>query len=159
MSLREEIESAFASRNIPDEVIESEALLHAGSDVEDTLWFAGRDWHEIIWDDWERYNVAVHFLSRDAFLYFLPSILVRSSERPEEWLWPADTLIESLDRTSYVDSWDQHFIDRFLGLSSEEYDVLRKWLLHLSQFSTYHRHGTCGLGDNLGRAFDTVTLL
>ncbi len=159
MTLREEIERAFARRQMPSEIVGPEALLHVDSDVGDALWFAGRDWHDVTWNDWEQHSSAIYFFSHDAFAYYLPSLLALSSERSDQWLWPADSLIQSLDRSPCTEGWDDHFCEQFLGLFSEEYDVLKRWLLQLSVFSTYHRHGAFGSGDNLGRAFDTVDLL
>jgi hypothetical protein len=68
-------------------------------------------------------------------------------------------VIYDLDQSPSVDGWNAHFTKRFLGFCSEEYEAMKEWILCLSEFDTYHLTGTSGLGDNLGRAFDTVDLL
>jgi hypothetical protein len=60
-----------------------------------------------------------------------------------------------------VDAWDEHFANHFLGLSSEELEVVKEWLLYLCEYPTYRMLGPAasGPGDHFGRVFDTVGLL
>jgi hypothetical protein len=159
MTLLEEIEQAFAKRQLPAEAVDPEVLVHIDSDVEDALWFTGRDWHDVTREDWEQRNSAIYFMSSDAFTYYLPSVLVLSVQHADQWLWPADSIIQCLDRSPSIESWDDFIVKRFLGLRPEEYEVLKKWILQLSEFATYRRYGTSGPGDSYGRAFDTIDLL
>lgn len=159
MNLPEKIARIFAWREMPTEVVEPEEYIQFDSDVEEALWFAGRDWHEITWRDWQEHTVAITFFSRDAFAYYLPSVLLLSVERPREQLDSADSLINMLDWSPGVECWNDRFRERFIGLRSEEYDVIKEWLLYMSDLGIYHRYGTAGAGDNLGRAFDTVNLV
>jgi hypothetical protein len=158
MSLSEEIERAFAWREKPFEVVEPEDCVQFDSDVEEALWFAGRDWHDIVWRDWQEHPVALGFFSRDALAYYLPSVLLLSLQRPHEELVSASSLIGMLDWSPSAECWTDHFRKRFLGLRSEEYDVIKEWLLYISDFENYRIYGTSGPGDIFGRAFDTVNL-
>jgi hypothetical protein len=47
VNLTEKIEEAFAARPKPAQVILADEVLQLDSDVEETLWFGGRDWHEL----------------------------------------------------------------------------------------------------------------
>ena len=160
-NLSARIERAFAHRGVPDEVVDAKAYLQMDSDVEEALWFAGRDWHSITWDDWQKHPVAITFLGNQAFRYYLPSVLILSLQRAEEWLNAAESLIWELDRSPSTEGWDDYFADRFLGLTSTELDVLKEWLLQLCEYATYKgvRLSASGPGDVFGRAFETVNLL
>jgi hypothetical protein len=162
MELIEKIENAFAHRRIPTEVVEMEDRLQIDSDVEEALWFAGRNWREITRDDWEKHNCAVFFLSNEAFAYYLPSLLsltVRDPEHPPDLV--VDSLIHLLDRTPDVSQWDLAFASRFLRFSKEEYAVLKEWLVFASEIPSLNGYGISGSGpgDRFGRAFDNVNLL
>jgi hypothetical protein len=73
----------------------------------------------------------------------------------------ADSLIGQLDRSPDEDVWPDDFASRFLTLNPIELDVLKEWLLQLSEYLPYKRSGIAasGPGDTFGRAYDTVDLL
>jgi hypothetical protein len=91
MDLPEKIERAFAWREKPAEVVDPEKHIQFDSDVEEALWFAGRDRHDIDWRDWQEHPEALGFFSRDALAYYLPSALLLSLRRPQEELVPASS--------------------------------------------------------------------
>jgi hypothetical protein len=159
MNLVPEIEKVFAWRTIPNEVVSPQAFLQRDSDIEDTLWFVGRNWHAISWNDWQEHDVAMTYFTGEAFAYYLPSVLALSAGRPEKCLSAAERLISHLDLPPDVEYWNPLFQRHFLNLSSEECEVVKQWLLIISDSLTYHLHGTSGQEDNLGRAFDTMNLL
>jgi hypothetical protein len=159
MNLLAEIAEVFAWRPIPSEVIEFQIPLQLDSDIKDTLWFAGRDWHDISWDDWQGHDVGMTYFTGEAFGYYLPSVLVLSVGRPEQCLSAAERLISHLDLPPDVEYWNPLFQRHLFNLSIEEIEVVKRWLVIISDSPTYHLHGTSGQGDNLGRAFDTLNLL
>ena len=67
MSLIKKIEAAFAHRQMPAEVVNMEGRYQIDSDVDDALWFQGRDWRSLTRDDWEKRHWGVIFLSPHAF--------------------------------------------------------------------------------------------
>jgi len=160
-TLQKRIEQAFAGRQKPADVIEPENLVQFDSDVEEALWFAGHDWHDVEWNDWKEHSCAIHFLSPEAFGYYLPSLLLVTAQDPTEWLYAVDSLIWELDLSPSVDAWPDHFARRFLALRSEELSILKEWLLLICEYPTYEGYGfsASGPGDKFGRAFDTVDLL
>lgn len=162
MELIEKIEAAFAHRQVPTKVVEMEGRFQIDSDVEDALWFAGRDWRSITRDDWERHHCAVIFLSDEAFAYYLPSLLTLTVRNPEHIPGLAvDSLIDLLDRTPDISQWDLAFTSRFLRFSREEYTVLKEWLVFASEIPSLQGYGIAGSGpgDRFGRAFENVDLL
>jgi hypothetical protein len=161
MSLAEKIERAFAARRKPAQVRPADEVRQLDFDVEDVLWFSGRDWREITWRDWQRHSSAIFFFDSDAFAYYLPSILLVSAQSPSESLTAADSLINELDRSPNADGWGGGFAGRFLELRSEELGVLKEWLLQVCEYVPYKRWGVAasGPGDAFGRAYDTVDLL
>ncbi|MBV8113365.1 MAG: hypothetical protein JO300_01390 [Silvibacterium sp.] len=161
MDLIPKIKQAFGWRPMPVEVVEGTSLLQLDSDVEEALWFAGRNWRDITWQDWQQRRVALTFMSPDAFTYYLPSVLILSLKNPEETLAPAQSSIWNLDRTPSIQALDRYLIDRFRELRTEEYEVLKEWLLQLSDYVPYRGFGIAasGPGDVFGRAFDTLNLL
>jgi hypothetical protein len=162
MNLIAKIEGAFAHRRIPIEVVKMEGRFQIDSDVEDALWFEGRDWRSITHDDWERHHRAVIFLSDEAFAYYLPSLLILAIRDPIHLPGLAiDSFIYLLDRTPDVSQWDLDFTNRFLHFSQEEYAVLKEWLVFASEIFSLQGYGISGSGpgDRFGRAFDNVDLL
>jgi hypothetical protein len=151
MNLDQQIDQAFGHRAKPKVVLTPNYPV--ASDAEDALWFSGRDWREITWEDWERHRDALYAFTPEAFGYYLPSILSLSSQRPDKWFWPADALLQVLDRSPIVEYWDAFLTTRLLGLQSAEYEALKGWLLSLSG------QKDSGSEDALGRAFETVDLL
>jgi hypothetical protein len=161
MTLEERIEQAFEHRRRPAEVVDIAEYRQFDSDVEEALWFVGRDWREITWEDWQRHTAAITYFSRDSFAYYLPSVLILSAQNPTEVLDPAQSLIWDLDRSPIVGGWNENFERRFLGLRSEEYDLIKEWLVLLCEYKPYKSYGSAasGPGDTFGRAYDTVDLL
>lgn len=161
MDLPQKIETAYAWREKPAEVVDSENCLQLDADVEEALWFAGRDWHKLTWQDWHEHSCAIYFFDSEAFAYYLPSLLLLVVQNPGESLYAADSLINELDRSPNVDGWTEGFARRFLGLNSAELTVLKEWLLQVCEYAPYKRWGAAasGPGDTFGRAYDTVDLL
>jgi hypothetical protein len=161
MPLRERIEKAFAHRPRPVEVVKVTSPYEIDSDVKQALWFRDHDWHDITWQDWQQRRVAILFLSNEAFAYFLPSVLLLSLQNPNEALGAAESLIWELDRSPSKEGWSNGFESRFLQLRSEEFDVLKQWLLELCEFPPYKGWdlASSGPGEIFGRAFDTLDLL
>ncbi len=159
-SLQEKIEEAFAGRAMPHEVIDP-SVFQFDSDVEEALWFAGRDWRELRWRDWLEHSAALLFFSREAFAYYLPSLLLLSAQSPTEWSYAVDSLIGELDRSPSVEGWNEYFTRRFLGLRREELEAMKEWLLCLCGSDLYRGHGyaACGPGERFARAFETVDLI
>ena len=163
-TLQEKIEEAFAGRAMPAEVIDP-SVFQFDSDVEEALWFAGRDWRELRWKDWLEHSAALLFFSREAFAYYLPSLLLLSaqslSQNHADWSYAVDSLISELDRSPSVEGWNEHFTRRFLGLRREELDALKEWLLYMCESPYYRGYGyaACGPGERFARAFDTVDLI
>jgi hypothetical protein len=161
MLLSEKIEGAFAHRGMPDAVVDMTSLFQIDSDVEEALWFTGRDWHRLTWHDWQDHSCAIYFFDPAAFAYYLPSLLLLSARDPSQSLNAADSLLEELDRSPDPEGWTDGFVSRFLGLNTEELDVLKEWLLQVCEYAPYRGWGIAasGPGDTFGRAFDTVNLV
>ncbi len=161
MNLAEKIERAFGLRPKPARVILVDEILQFDSDVEEALWFSGRNWHDLTWQDWEEHRSAIFFFAPDAFAYYLPSVLILSVQNPALSLDAADSLVGELDRSPSVEGWHESFTNRFFALQLEELDVLKEWLLQVCEYVPYQRWGLAasGPGDTFGRAFDTIELL
>ena len=161
VNLSEKIERTFAARPKPPQVRLADEVVQLDSDVEEALWFSGRDWHELTWQDWQRHSRAIFFFDPEAFAYYLASVLLLSAENPTESLTAADSLISQLDRSPDVEGWTEGFAGHFLGLNPAELDVLKEWLLQVCEYPPYKGWGIAasGPGDTFGRAYDTVDLL
>lgn len=161
MTLDERIERVFAHRMMPGAVVDMTNRYQIDSDVEEALWFAGRDWRSITWDDWREHSSAIYFFDSEAFGYYLPSLLLLSAQRPDEELMAADSLISQLDCSPDPEGWPEGLATRFLKLNWAELQVLKEWLLQVCEYAAYRTYGTAasGAGETFGRAFDTVDLL
>jgi|SRR5215470_5922983 len=160
MTLNDKVERIFSSRPKPTQVID-DGVLKLDSDVEEALWFFGRDWRELTWQDWQAHSAAIYFFCPEAFAYYLPSVLRLSAQNPSEELMAADSLISQLDCSPEPEGWPEGIASRFLGLNAAELDVLKEWLLQVCEYVPYRRWGIAGSGpgDTFGRAFDTLDLL
>ena len=161
MNLTEKIERVFSSRPKPTEVRLADEVLQLDFEVEEALWFSGRDWRELTWQDWQEHGSAIYFFDPEAFVYYLPSLLLLSAENPSEVLDAAASLINELDQSPDPEGWTDGLIRRFMGLNSSELDVLKEWLLQVCEYAPYRGWGIAatGPGDTFGRAFDTMDLL
>ena len=161
MTLSERIERAFEHREMPDSVVDMTNRFQIDSDVEEALWFKGRNWHSITWDDWQKHSDAIFFFDPEAFAYYLPSLLLLSSQNPDEALMAADSLINELDQSPDPEGWTDGLVRRFLGLDPAELDVMKDWLLQVCEYVPYKGWGIAasGPGDTFGRAFDTLNLV
>jgi hypothetical protein len=86
MKLTEKIERVFSSRPKPQV---RDEILQLDFEVEEALWFSGRDWHELTWQDWQKHSSAIVFFDSEAFAHYLPSVLLLSAPKPSEWLQAA----------------------------------------------------------------------
>ena len=164
MGLDEVIEKAFADREMPAEVTNLDCSTPIYVGLEDALWFSGRNWREITWNDWKGRSEALCYFNRDAITYWLPSVLLLSLQRPGERLISASTFIKilgSLDWSPSPDHWTDYFRARFVGLRTEECEAIKEWLLFMSNLETYRNNINIkpGPGDIFERAIETVDLL
>jgi len=148
---------------MPVKVTDSDCTVPGDSDVEDTLWFSGKNWRDIMWDDWKKHGIALCFFTQDALAYWLPSVLHLSQQRPSEYLSAAGDLIRTFGSTCWAPSpnhWRDHFRARFVGLRTEEYEAIKEWLLFMSNLETYRKYLNFrpGPGDIFERALETVCL-
>lgn len=151
MTLREQIAEAFAHRRKPAQLVE--ARIPVTPEQRDALWFAGRHWRDIEWKDWSSHSDAFYSFVPEAFLFYLPSILIGAHDAPGKQLQPVDALIGVLDRSPEVYHWDAFITNRLLGLESSEYEALKAWILSRSGVLGSHDE------DSLTRAYETVELL
>ena len=163
MGLAEVIEKAFAGREMPAKVTDSDCSDPIDSDVADVLWFSGRNWREITWNDWKKHDTALSFFTQDALAYLLPSVLLLSLQRPGEYLPAAGYLIRTFGSRYWAPSpeyWKDYFRIRFVGLRTEEYEAVKEWLLFVKNLETYRKYRNIkpGAGDIFERALETVSL-
>lgn len=150
MSALDKIERAFSRRSMPTNFVQVKEPITP--EQKDALRLAGRDWHDLTWDDWSRNPDAIYAFTPEAFTYYLPSVLSVTAINRDRWLSVADALLQMLDRSPEVYQWDLFMTKRLLGLQPEEYEVIKEWLLSLS--------GCCFVSeDALVRSFETVDLL
>lgn len=150
MILKDRVVSAFNRRVMPPRM-----ELHTPSTTEelDLLWFNGQNWRNITFEDWRKHPDAFYFFTPEAFAYYLQSIICISLKHFQEWFYPVDILLSILDRSPQVEYWDDFMLSRVGALYPEEYEVLKLWILWLSENSQIYPN------IDLGRVFDTVDLL
>ena len=125
MALRAEIDRAFAHRSRPSSLVEKRSPVTP--EQEDALWFADRNWQDIRWQDWQEHPDAFYAFVPQAFVYYLPSILLGSMDAPSGQLQAGEALLGILDRSPEDFNWDSFITNRLLGLTLAEYDVLKLW--------------------------------
>ena len=151
MTLLEQIEHVFADRLMPSHLVEEREP--ATPEQRDALFFSGRDWREITWQDWEKHPDAFFAFVPEAFIYYLPSIIRVAVKNPGQWLGAVDALLRVLDRSPNSYHWDNFIEKRFVGLRTEEYEVIKDWILSLSGTNVFADE------DTLSRCYETTELL
>jgi hypothetical protein len=129
------IKAVFSNHQKPETVIFPGQELRG--DYEDALWFQGRDWESIEWDDWQYYPDSLTFFHSEGFRYYLPSVLILSLERANEWLKVADSLMMSLIELPNDTPWKDNVYKRFQVLSISELELLRDWCMLMTNAKGY----------------------
>ena len=146
------IELAFKNRTKPKLfLLDNQIAEHEYQDIKDLI---NKHWSEIdcLW--LEKHFEFINWLTPEAFCYYLPGILSASIKQREPELIVNHSIIQLLDRTLDINSWDEFFEKRFSMLNIEENKVVQEWLLWLSSFNEI------SISDSsLSRAFDTLDLL
>ena len=119
-------------------------MIQFDSDVEDAHWSSCRDWREITVADWRSHMDAFTFMSDEAARYYLPSLLILSAQNSEEWNPSLDSLINQLDCTPELGIQDIPVRCRYLGLPDEVYEVIKEWLVFMSEQAPDLAYGTSG---------------
>jgi hypothetical protein len=156
------IERAFGRRSVPAQVIEMEGRVQIDSDIDDALWFQGRDWRDLTVDDWRRRHWGFGYMSPEGFAYYLASVLTLTLKNSKEY---PDLAVQSflwqLDRSPGVENLDPHVSHRYLEFTKEEFETLKEWMLWACDNvpNVFYGVASGGPGDGFGRAFDTLLLL
>ena len=146
MTFEETVVRAFECRQIPRELIERSGGSWPASDEEDAEWFRLKNWRDITWQDWMMHSSAVFVFTNDALAYYLPSLLILSSQNTDDWLIAADSFIRVLASVIADDGLNKTNKSNCIGFRREEREVIKEWLLLLKGTESY---------DN---AFDAVRL-
>lgn len=151
MTIRAQVEEAFKHRTVPKKVVELRSPITP--EQSDANWFAGKEWQELTRHDWETHADGFFAFLPEAFVYYLPSILVVSAENPKQPMLVAESLFRILDRSPEPYHWDAFIQPRLVGLEHREYEVLKNWIMVFSNTGTY------GSEDTVVRAYETIDLL
>lgn len=151
MNLRREIDDAFAGRAQPSNLVEPRSLITP--EQRDALAFAGRHWREIGWRDWQSHPDAFYAFAPEAFIFYLPSILLSAMDAPQQQLLASDALIGVLDRSPEPSHWDEFIARRLFDLEPPEYEATKAWVLSRSGAKGVYNE------DSLMRAYETLDLL
>jgi hypothetical protein len=150
MTFEDKVRRAFGHRPFPQTTVSFRGVITP--EQQDALWFAGRDWRTLSEEDWGDHPDAVFTFTKEAFRYYLPSILLLTANGKRSLL-AADAIIRTLDRSPTISYWDEFLKSRLVGLSDEEYEVIQEWLLSLSGKVYVDEE------NSLERAYETVHLL
>lgn len=151
MNLVSQISTAFSARVSPATVIPpSHPTTH---EYIEALHFQGRDWREITCDEWASYSDAIYAFSPSAFCYFLPGMLSSQVREQRADLLITSALLNMLDRSPNMDTWDDFFVERWPLLTTEECRAVQQWILWLANQSI-------GFDDDtLMRSYETLEIL
>jgi hypothetical protein len=146
------IEEAFSHRRMPELFLVSEQL--APHEWGDVMSFWGKPWSCVTGLQLEEHFDAIFWFTPDAFRYYLPGILTAGIQENKPWLIVNHSLVNMLDRSPDLVSWDDYSIARWSQLTTRECEATQEWILWLSSFED-----TSYSASSLARAFDTLDLL
>lgn len=119
----------------------------------DASYFTGKHWAQLEATDWQDYSDAIYEFTPNAFLYYLPGVLIVSIDGRNPSLTAADSIVTSLDTSGDPDIWTSWFSDRFGRLTPIELQVIADWLgFYLFEQEEIQR-------SELARGVDTITML
>jgi hypothetical protein len=148
--MKQQITSAFRHRQRPTTVTN---VAVSSTLRDDACHFEGMSWTQVTARDWAEYSDAFTGFSPEAFVYFLPSLLILSLEASNLPLVAADFLVSSLDTSGDPDIWPGWFAERFEMLTSAEIRTLKDWSV------AYLANAVKGEGSEFARVQDTLTML
>src|SRR6185369_10690078 len=120
---------------------------------DDARHFEGLDWTGVTASDWKEHSDAFAGFSPEAFVYFLPSLLVLSLDRSNWPLVAADSLVSALDTSGDPELWPDWLRERFGLLTATELEAVRDWS------TLYLADADKGEGSEFARVQDTVAML
>jgi len=148
--MKQQIASAFGLRQPPAKVTD----ITVNSTLrDDAHHFAGLDWTRVTANDWRDYSDAFTGFSPEAFVYFLPSLLVLSLDRSNGPLVAADSLVSTLDTSGDPELWPDWLRERFGLLTTAELEAVRAWS------TLYLADAEKGEGSEFARVQNTVAML
>jgi hypothetical protein len=151
MKILSQISAAFSTRVPPPEVVQS--AHPATHEYNEALHFRGRDWREINCDEWARYSDAIYAFAPSAFCYFLPGMLSAEIRENRADLLITSTLLNMLDRSPNMDTWDDFFVERWPLFTAVECNAVQEWILWLADQQA-------GFDDDtLMRSYETLEML
>lgn len=162
LKLIERIGKAFAHRPMPAEVVKMDGRFQIDSDIEDALWFAGRDWRDLNAENWRCHYSGLSYFSPEAFAYYVQSLLILTIQNPKHYPDLAvDSLVWELDSSPGIENLSPLATRRYYGFSDEEFEAIKEWLLWASEnvSDVFSGAAVSGPGDGFGRAFDSIHLL
>jgi hypothetical protein len=119
----------------------------------DAVWMGERAREALTTEDWDEHPDAIYTLTRDAFLHYLPSVLVLTHGKGTREHLVTQALIATLDRSPDPDMWDDFLVSRFGGLTEPEYAEIAEWVGALSPSEIASDGSACE------RALATLSLL
>lgn len=146
------IRTAFADRQKPKTLTESASL--SKHELEDVIFFQGKDWGTLSGDDIQPHHEAIFWFSPEAFCYYLPGLLSAGIKENRPDLLVFDSIINMLDRSADPYLWDEFFMHRWPLLNKEECSALKAWVFWLEQSNDYFQ-----FSDSCARAVETLDLL
>lgn len=148
-----DIRDVFSWRKTPRACVREDAPSWC-SDYNEARAFEGLDWREVSPEFIGDHSGAFSFFTGEAFRYYLPSLLLAVCEASEQDCLAVDTLLVALDRSNLVGSWDELFVEQWVGLVPDECEVVARWILWLLDNRPVDYNSS-----TLGRALDTIVLL
>jgi hypothetical protein len=151
MTTGAQIDAAFTARKQPTKLVEPRTPVTP--EQRDAIWFTDRHWRDVKWQDWQSHPDAFYAFLPEAFVFYLPSVLIGAMEAPQRELLAADALIGMLDRSPEPYHWDIFMTARLVGLEPAEYEAMKAWVLSRSDAVETSNE------DSLTRAYETIDLL
>ena len=101
-TLQKKIKEAFSSRKKPSIFLDPGKATSIDDDVKDVLWFCDKNVEFISLKDWNLHHGAFYAFNSEAFIYFLPNVLILSLGEDGDGLIPAGSFLDMLDRSPRI---------------------------------------------------------
>lgn len=125
-----------------------------GDEVADILAIGKYTWQELTIDTLEQYSDAINLMAPEAFIYYLPGVILATIVEDVRNAIAAVSIVSMLDRTPNRELWDSHFLARWPRLNANELSVVAGWIVWLEQCGDFALDET-----SLIRALENLDLL
>ena len=135
MCFYDRVQKAFPQDKMPENTVD--AVDEFNNDCDDAYWFVGKARDTLTWSDWQLHIDSIWIFNKDAFLYYLPSIIFLSYQKTDDRMQLVESFFYALAESAHKPEI-AFYENRVLNsISIEQWYVILEWATALSRNEYY----------------------